>query len=57
MARPAARKSDTYSCHLSRHSTRPIAAGSSDVFLDGLPAARQGHAQLMGTLGILITLW
>lgn len=49
MAKPAARKSDPYSCPVPGHGTNPIAVGSSDVFFDGLPAARQGDACTCGS--------
>ncbi|NVZ60039.1 PAAR domain-containing protein [Pseudomonas edaphica] len=46
--KPAARVSDPTACTLPGHGTNPIAAGSSDVFFDGLPAARQGDASECG---------
>ena len=49
MAKPAARKSDPYSCPLPGHGTNPIAAGSPDVFFDGLCAARQGDTCTCGS--------
>lgn len=49
MAKPAARKSDPYSCPLPGHGTNPIAAGSPDVFFDGLSAARQGDTCTCGS--------
>jgi uncharacterized Zn-binding protein involved in type VI secretion len=49
MAKPAARKSDPYSCPLPGHGTNPIAVGSPDVFFDGLAAARQGDACTCGS--------
>ncbi|PNY78774.1 PAAR domain-containing protein [Pseudomonas fluorescens] len=42
--KPEARASDPTDCPSPSHGTNPIAAGSSDVFFDGLPAARRGHA-------------
>jgi uncharacterized Zn-binding protein involved in type VI secretion len=49
VAKPAARKSDPYSCPLPGHGTNPIAVGSPDVFFDGLAAARQGDACTCGS--------
>lgn len=49
MANSAARKSDPASCPLPGHGTNPIATGSSDVFFDGLPAARQGDTCTCGS--------
>lgn len=49
MAKPAARKSDPSSCPLPGHGTNPIATGSSDVFFDGLAAARQGDTCTCGS--------
>lgn len=49
MAKPAARRSDPYSCPLPGHGTNPIAAGSPDVFFDGLSAARQGDTCTCGS--------
>lgn len=49
MAKPAARKSDPYSCPLPGHGTNPIASGSPDVFFDGLPAASQGDTCTCGS--------
>ena len=49
MAKPAARKSDPYSCPLPGHGTNPIAVGSPDVFFDGLSAARQGDTCTCGS--------
>lgn len=46
--KPAARVSDPTACPLPGHGTNPIAAGSGDVFFDGLPAARQGDASACG---------
>ncbi|GFM55971.1 hypothetical protein PSCICF_21490 [Pseudomonas cichorii] len=50
--KPAARVSDPTACPVSGHGTNPIAAGSGDVFFDGLPAARQGDASACG--GVLV---
>lgn len=36
--KPAARVSDPTACPLPGHGTNPIAAGSGDVFFDGLAA-------------------
>ncbi|WP_065258215.1 PAAR domain-containing protein [Pseudomonas bananamidigenes] len=47
--KPAARVSDPTACPLPGHGTNPIAAGSGDVFFDGLPAARQGDASACGS--------
>lgn len=49
MAKPAARKSDPSSCPVPGHGTNPIATGSSDVFFDGLAAARQGDSCSCGS--------
>ncbi|WLI12723.1 MULTISPECIES: PAAR domain-containing protein [Pseudomonas] len=46
--KPAARVSDPTACPLPGHGTNPIAAGSGDVFFDGLAAARQGDASACG---------
>ncbi|SDY62293.1 PAAR domain-containing protein [Pseudomonas sp. NFIX28] len=46
--KPAARVSDPTACPLPGHATNPIAAGSGDVFFDGLAAARQGDASACG---------
>lgn len=46
--KPAARVSDPTACPKSGHGTNPIAAGSGDVFFDGLAAARQGDASACG---------
>lgn len=46
--KPAARVSDPTACPLPGHGNNPIAAGSGDVFFDGLPAARQGDAAECG---------
>lgn len=46
--KPAARLSDPTACPKTGHGTNPIAAGSGDVFFDGLAAARQGDASACG---------
>ncbi|ALI01280.1 Fe-S cluster assembly scaffold IscU [Pseudomonas sp. FW306-02-F02-AA] len=46
--KPAARVGDPTACPLPGHSTNPIAAGSGDVFFDGLAAAREGDACACG---------
>ncbi|WP_192562873.1 PAAR domain-containing protein [Pseudomonas gozinkensis] len=46
--KPAARVSDPTACSLPGHGTNPIAAGSGDVFFDGLAAAREGDASACG---------
>ena len=46
--KPAARVSDPTACPLPGHGTNPIAAGSGDVFFDGLAAAREGDASACG---------
>lgn len=46
--KPAARLTDPTACPVSGHGTNPIAAGSGDVFFDGLAAARQGDASACG---------
>ena len=46
--KPAARVSDPTACPLPGHGTNPIAAGSGDVFFDGLAAAREGDASAWG---------
>lgn len=46
--KPAARVTDPTACPVSGHGTNPIAAGSGDVFFDGLAAARQGDASACG---------
>ena len=40
--KPAARVTDPTTCPLPGHGTNPIASGSSDVFFNGLAAARLG---------------
>ncbi|WP_313085747.1 PAAR domain-containing protein [Pseudomonas sp.] len=47
--KPAARLSDPTACPKTGHGTNPIAAGSPDVFFDGLPAARQGDSTGCGS--------
>lgn len=49
MAKPAARLSDPTSCPMPGHGTNPIAAASTDVLFDGLPAARQGDTSVCGS--------
>lgn len=49
MAKPAARLSDPTACPLPGHGTNPIATGSSDVFFDGLSAARQTDKSACGS--------
>lgn len=46
--KPAARLGDPTDCPKKGHGTNPIAAGSPDVLLDGLPAARQGDSSACG---------
>lgn len=46
--KPAARLSDPTACPKTGHGTNPIAAGSGNVFFDGLAAARQGDASACG---------
>lgn len=46
--KPAVRVTDPTACPLPGHGTNPIAAGSGDVFFDGLAAARQGDASACG---------
>jgi len=58
--KPAARVGDPTACPLPDHSTNPIAAGSSDVFFDGLAAAREGDASECGGAmvgGLASTVW
>jgi len=47
--KPAARVTDPTSCPLPGHGVNPIAAGSSDVFFDGLAAARQDDKSACGS--------
>jgi uncharacterized Zn-binding protein involved in type VI secretion len=47
--KPAARVSDPTSCPLPGHGTNPIASGSSDVFFDGLAAARMNDKSACGS--------
>ncbi|MBX8555049.1 PAAR domain-containing protein [Pseudomonas cichorii] len=49
MAKPAARLSDPTACPVSGHGTNPIVSGSSDVFFDGLPAARATDRSACGS--------
>ncbi|WP_434589602.1 PAAR domain-containing protein [Pseudomonas sp. R4-83] len=47
--KPAARVTDPTSCPLPGHGVNPIAAGSADVFFDGLAAARQNDKSACGS--------
>lgn len=47
--KPAARVTDPTSCQLPVHGVNPIAGGSSDVFFDGLAAARQNDKSACGS--------
>ena len=47
--KPAARITDPTSCPLPGHGVNPIAGGSSDVFFDGLAAARQDDESACGS--------
>ncbi|MBI6853690.1 PAAR domain-containing protein [Pseudomonas cichorii] len=49
MAKPAARISDPTSCPMPGHGAKAVASGSSDVFFDGLAAARQGDTCTCGS--------
>ena len=49
MAKPAARLGDPTSCPIPGHGKNPIASGSPDVLLDGLPAARQTDTSTCGS--------
>ncbi|MBX8549455.1 PAAR domain-containing protein [Pseudomonas cichorii] len=49
MAKPAARISDPTSCPVPGHGAKAVASGSSDVFFDGLAAARQGDTCTCGS--------
>jgi len=51
--KPAARVTDATECSLPGHGTNPITSGSSNVFFDGLPAAREGDTTECG--GTLIS--
>ncbi|MDR6235191.1 putative Zn-binding protein involved in type VI secretion [Pseudomonas psychrotolerans] len=46
--KPAARLSDTDACPLTGHGPNPIASGSPDVLINGLPAARVGDSTACG---------
>lgn len=46
--KPAARVTDPTECSLPGHGTNPITSGSSNVFFDGLPAAREGDTTECG---------
>lgn len=48
MGKPAARVSDPTACPIPGHGTNPIAAGSPDVIIEGLAAARKGDASACG---------
>ncbi|MBD8806975.1 PAAR domain-containing protein [Pseudomonas syringae] len=48
--KPAARVSDPTSCSLPGHGVNPIVSGSSNVYFDGLPAARQNDRSACGSL-------
>lgn len=47
--KPDARVTDPTSCPLPGHGVNPIAVGSPDVFMDGLPAARQNDKSACGS--------
>lgn len=49
MAKPAARITDPTSCPMPGHGAKAIASGSSDVFFDGLAAARKGDSCTCGS--------
>lgn len=49
MAKPAARVTDPTSCSVAGHGAQSIASGSSDVFFDGLAAARKGDTCTCGS--------
>lgn len=49
MAKPAARITDPTSCPMPGHGPKAIASGSSDVFFDGLAAARKGDTCTCGS--------
>jgi len=49
MAKPAARVTDPTSCPMPGHGAQSIASGSSDVFFDGLAAARKGDTCTCGS--------
>lgn len=46
--KPAARLNDPTACPLPGHGNSPITAGSPDVLIDGLAAAREGDATACG---------
>lgn len=48
MGKPAARVSDPTACPVPGHGTNPIAAGSPDVIIEGLAAARKGDVSACG---------
>ncbi|MGF6153875.1 PAAR domain-containing protein [Pseudomonas fluorescens] len=47
--KPAARVTDPTACPLPGHGTNPIVSGSSDVFFDGLGAARMADKSACGS--------
>lgn len=49
MAKPAARVTDPTTCPMPGHGAKAIASGSSDVFFDGLAAARKGDTCTCGS--------
>ncbi|AZD90266.1 Superfamily II DNA helicase [Pseudomonas chlororaphis subsp. aureofaciens] len=49
MAKPAARITDPTSCPIPGHGAKAIASGSTDVFFDGLSAARKGDTCTCGS--------
>ncbi|WLI11673.1 MULTISPECIES: PAAR domain-containing protein [Pseudomonas] len=49
MAKPAARITDPTNCPMPGHGAEAIASGSSDVFFDGLAAARMGDTCTCGS--------
>ncbi|AZE46513.1 Superfamily II DNA helicase [Pseudomonas chlororaphis] len=49
MAKPAARITDPTNCPIPGHGAKAIASGSSDVFFDGLSAARKGDTCTCGS--------
>ena len=49
VAKPAARLTDPTSCPMPGHGAQSIASGSSDVFFDGLAAARKGDTCTCGS--------
>lgn len=46
--KPAARLTDPTECSLPGHGTNPITSGSSNVLINGLPAAREGDTTECG---------